>query len=532
MILFYKLVIILICRLLLKKNKIMLINSFIPHFFLISSFLLLLIANVLMVRSRDSYHRIFFDELFTQTTFTLFSVLILIFSSKVYGFSADYNFKVSFGSNLIQAITVIFMLLSLPSITLSFRLQKLNFFEFFIIMQIVLLSLFFIVNANSLLALFVSIELFALCSIIFVSFKKTSAFSTEAGLKYFIYSAIFSSIFLLGCGCIYVICGSVNFDTIFYYASILQIDSKNDIYFIFQLGILLISCWFLFKLTSAPFHSWASEVYDGAPLAATIFLSIVPKFPLILVFAKWNTLLLTIFFDQNSGSTLYFCGLLSCLIGFFSALGQPKLKKLFIFSSIGNLGYIISLAYMDSLNSQQILVIFALIYFFTAVVTWSIIALLYLIEAHRSHHAKDTFRSINLTMLIGLYSKNKSFAIIIAIVMFSLSGIPPMLGFFAKFQFFSALVSEQFYGSAIFFIFLGSIAVFYYIQLIEVMFFTDTSGDIRNREEPISFFENDESIASLTISIMVFLGISLVFGLYFPDLIINIANLVLTSYLI
>lgn len=503
----------------------MLFVFFISHFFLFFSLLLLLICNSLVVRSRRTYHRILCDEIFAQTFTVCVIVLVLIINSKAEGFSTDYNLVFNLGKVIIQVISVLFMLFSLPSVTLSFRSQNLNFFEFFVILLVILISIFFIINSNSLIILFIAVEIFALCSIILSAFNKLSAFSTEAGLKYFISSAIFSGIFLLGSGLLYFCYGTVHFDKILSLTIKNSAEFNSSLCLMIEIGMFLILAWLLFKITSAPFQFLVAEIYDGAPLATTIFLSIVPKFALVVFLLRW----LQIFFALDAVSTGYFIldffGIISCVFGFISALKQKKLKKLFIFSSIGQVGFITIASSLIIKDGAVSVIAFLLVYILTSIIVWNLIAVFFACEIKININRSVKVYPFNLTQLSGLYYKDRTLAIFISVIVFSLSAIPPLLGFYGKFEIFSAIVNDNLFFPIVILVLLSSMSTFYYIDMIRSSFFEGDQNRIKVKDDFIVTSCNDYFIYCITY-INCFLIIVLIFGIFYPEMLINIASLI------
>ncbi len=503
----------------------MLIYLFIPHFFLICSILLLLISNSLIIKSSTTHNRLMYIEVFVQTLSVLFFVFLLIINSRLEGFSTDYSFKIDFGKNLVQIISVVFLLFSFPSIFLSFRSQNLSFFEFFVIILIVVVSLLFIINANSLISIFIAVEIFALCSITLASFNKISAFSTEAGLKYFISSAVFSAVFLLGSSLLYFSYGTVCFDNYISLNKTQTFETFINIRFFIEIGMFLVICWLFFKITGAPFHFWVSDVYDGSPLATTIFFSIVPKFSLIIFFLKWIKIYFSLYYISKGYLIFIICGLLSCFFGFISALVQKKLKKLFIFSSIGQIGYIVIASFVTTLEGYASVIMFSVLYYTTSIVIWNYISVFFALD-RKSNIFRKTFKSpFNLTHLSGLYKRNKYISINIAFLIFSLSAIPPMIGFYGKFEIFSAVIGGDIYYIMVLVVILSAISTYYYLELIRNIFFEGNINLIKMKED-FKLTSAEDPFIYIINYISCFLTLFLLMGIFYPEIINNFAIIV------
>lgn len=507
----------------------MLFNVIIPHIFLISAILFVLMCNTLIIRSRNEKSRVMNHTCFVQVLVVLFILLILLINiHNVGAVISNSNFKYDFSLEIIQVITVLLMLFSFPSVFLSFRSQNLNFFEFFVLVLVVLLAILFIINANSLLALFVSVEIFALCSIILVAFNNISALSTEAGLKYFISSATFSGIFLLGASFIYFAYGTVCFSMLFDFknSSIGNFETSLPLYS--EVGFLLVNCWLLFKITSAPFHFWVSDVYDGAPLATTIFFSIVPKFALVIFLIKWIKLYFLL--SNYIGSFLIFvlCGIVSCIFGFIAALKQKKVKKLFIYSSVGQVGLVVAGTFLGGNDGFISVIVFSVIYYINSILVWNTVSVLFALDAVANKYNSKKVTPFNLTQLAGLYYRNPALALLICFIVFSLSGIPPLLGFFGKYENYLALVNSGNFFPVMLIVLLSALTSAYYLEMLRPMFF---KGDLKqiNGKGDFKISSYDDKLINLVNSISCFLVFVIIWALFYPELIIDVATLIIIS---
>jgi NADH-quinone oxidoreductase subunit N len=215
----------------------------------------------------------------------------------------------------------------------------------------------------------------ALCFYILASFRRNSAFSTEAGLKYFISGSFISGLFLFGASLIYGALGTLNFNNL---SLLLSFPIENDFiyikYFVI-IGVLLVTVTLLFKIAAAPFHSWSPDVYEGSPLSSTIIFSILPKIVIFSFFIKWVCILSSIFYDIKSLLTI--AGVLSVFVGTFFALKQKRVKRLVIYSSIAQIGFLVAALCSNSLDGFSAIFFFLIIYIITAILTWSHVNLFY-----------------------------------------------------------------------------------------------------------------------------------------------------------
>ena len=350
-------------------------NSFLPEVFLSLAILFLLCLNARFVNSLHSNFPIISNEIFSQISFILLNLLIIILNLQVEGFFSTLIFVNNLGSGTIKAITVITALAVLITLIRSFNIQKLNFFEYFLTFLLSVFALFLLVNAVDMLSTYLVIEMQALAFYILACFRRNSAFSTEAGLKYFISGSYISGIFLLGCSIIYVTFGTLAFSDLNYLLAFSLTGEFESLSFFFLIGTLLITITLLFKLSAVPFHFWSPDVYEGAPLASTIIFSTIPKLALFHFLIKWITLVGEQFNELRP--VLLILGLLSAVVGAFFAIRQKRLKRLIIYSSISQSGFLFAALSSNSLSSVVGIYFFLVIYLITSVLVWNQIASFY-----------------------------------------------------------------------------------------------------------------------------------------------------------
>jgi NADH-quinone oxidoreductase subunit N len=270
---------------------------------------------------------------------------------------------------ILSCLVVSFVLLR------SFVLQSLNFFEYFSILLLSILSLLLLVSSCDLISTYLVIEMQALCFYILASFRRNSAFSTEAGLKYFIAGAFISGIFLLGASLVYGSLGTLNFNTL---SLLLSFNLNTDLIYIkmFSLvGILLITITLLFKVAAAPFHFWAPDVYEGAPLSSTIIFSILPKLVIFSFFIKWLCVISSLFYSIKDFFVII--GLFSVFVGTFFALSQKRVKRLIVYSSIAQIGFLVAALETGSVSGFSSIFFFLVIYIISSILIWNHLTLFY-----------------------------------------------------------------------------------------------------------------------------------------------------------
>src|SRR6056300_2059094 len=269
---------------------------------------------------------------------------------------------------------VLILLGSLASVCISFQYfetENLKSFEYLILILLSTLSMCLLVSSYDLISMYLAIEMQSLCFYVLAASQRQSEFSTEAGLKYFLLGAFSSVVFLLGCSFLYGITGLTNFESLAtFFAQDTQVNQTSDWFFI-QIAILLIAVGFFFKLTAAPFHFWAPDVYEGAPTSVTAFFSIAPKLAIMAVFLR---LFLVGFYDFlfSWQSILIVSSLLSLFIGSFGAVSQTRVKRLLVYSSIGHMGYLLMGVASGTVEGVQSVLLYLCIY---SVMTLNIFAI-------------------------------------------------------------------------------------------------------------------------------------------------------------
>lgn len=442
-------------------------QSFIPEFFFSVAILFQLIFNIKLINNPKYNFPIIDREVFYQTLFILISLFFLYSNLKIEGFFSNYLFINDESTKIFKMLTLIVCFFTLNIIFQSFSLQRLNFFEFFIIFSFSLFSLLLLISCSDLIAFYLVIEMQSLCFYILSSFKRDSSFSTEAGLKYFVASAFISGVFLFGSSLIYGMIGTLNFSAI---SSILTFElGENfipEIYFL-KTGIICVTVTLLFKIACAPFHLWAPDVYEGSPLSSTIIFSIVPKLSLTFFFIKWILCLNTVSIQE----ILLVCGVLSAFVGTISALNQHRFKKLIIYSSISQIGFIAAGLALNTLNGYTAVLFFLIIYIITSILIWTHFSLFYSFQAeiNKFYNKKET--SLFLASLTNFFNVNKLWSFSFVIIFFSIAGVPPLTGFLSKILILAELVHYNQVLVAIALIIISSLSAFYYVRVLKIMFF-------------------------------------------------------------
>jgi NADH-quinone oxidoreductase subunit N len=387
------------------------------------------------------------------------SLIVLQFSSFNDTFIYDY---VSFSSKLIVGSLALFSLLNMHSYIKS---QKINQFEYILLILFAVLGLFLLCSSNDLLTAYLAIELQSLSFYVLAAFKKNSTYSVDAGIKYFILGAFSSSLFLFGSSLLYGVVGTINFEE--FRDLLFDINFNNTDCLnigLIKIGLIFILISLLFKLAMAPFHTWAPDVYEGSPSASTFFFVVVPKLAIFV-------LLLRIFyfgfynFFETWRYLIVISILLSVIVGSFGGLEQKKLKSLFVYSSISHMGYALISFSAGTFESIQMLICYLIVYSFSGLCVWSIFLLTSLKTNYLQKQNKD------LTDFVLLSKANYMLAIFFATVLFSIAGFPPMIGFLVKISVFLTSIESSMYFVAILSILCSVVGTFFYIRLIKILFF-------------------------------------------------------------
>jgi NADH-quinone oxidoreductase subunit N len=495
------------------------LKSFFPEIFLSLCILFQLVFNSYLITDLKYNFPIIDKEIFWQTIFFLFCLLLLFDNSKIEGFFSNFLFSNDSGSQYVKILFVFSCLAILLILIRSFKLQKLNFFEYFTIFLLSVLSLLLLISSCDMISAYLVIEMQALSFYILASFRRNSAFSTEAGLKYFISGSFISGLFLFGCSLIYGILGTLNFNNLSLLFSIPFDNNFSTMYYFLLIGILLVTITFLFKISAAPFHFWSPDVYEGAPLASTVIFSILPKFAILNFFIKWLSIVSDVFSEVQD--LLLFCGILSVLIGTFFAIRQKRLKRLVIYSSIAQVGFIVAALSVNTLNSLVSVYFFLFIYIITSILIWTHFALFYSFQEKISGFYKKAQVPLFISSLSNFFKINKLWAFSFILIFFSIAGIPPLSGFLSKiFILFGLIESNNLLGSLLL-ILISAISVFYYLRIIKVIFFESKEIKTNNEQFQIIFSNPFFNLDCLLISICLFL---LFFFFFYPSYILLICH--------
>lgn len=492
-------------------------KAFLPELFLSVSIVFLLVLNAWTVNNFKFNFPTLEKELFSQVLFILFCTFAVACNVHIEGQLYGMLFVSDFSSISIRLFLLFSCLFSFSIIWRSFILQKINFFEYFILYLVSVLSSLLLVSAYDFLSIYLVLEMQSIGFYILASFCRGSSFSSEAGLKYFISSTIMSGLFLFGCSIIYGCLGTLNLGSISLLLSLPLGDTFEHLTYPLLAGIFCITIVFLFKLSVAPFQFWFPQIYDGSPLSSTILFSVLPKIVMFTVFIRW--LLSLYIFSFFLKPVLALIGLYSTGFGTFLALKQRRLKKLFIYSSIGQIGLPIAALSLMTADGVAAIFYFLFIYVITTILMWGFYVHLNVMKSTMSSNLSGG--PIFISAISNMFTYNKIWALTLVVVFFSMAGIPPLSGFLAKIVVYLSLIQSGLYEVAAGLVLIGVYAVFYYIKILKVAFFENKAAEARSGSDTSLFFSPYYSIDCLIYSFFLYLLFALFF---YPTLPLLLGN--------
>jgi NADH-quinone oxidoreductase subunit N len=327
-------------------------------------------------------------------------------------------------------------------------------FEYSVLIVLSTLGMLMLISAADLIALYLGLELMSLPLYVVAASHRNSLRSSEAGLKYFVLGALSSGMLLYGASLVYGFTGTVNFGGIAHSAA----EAGSGLIF----GLVFLFAGFCFKVSAVPFHMWTPDVYEGAPTPVTAFFSAAPKVAGIAMFVRVAVMAFPGITTQWQ-EIVAFVSVASMLLGAFAAIGQRNIKRLMAYSSIGHMGFaLIGLAAGTSEGVQGVLVYMA-IYVTMTLGTFAVILSM--------RRAGGMVESID--QLAGLARTHPAMAFAMAMLLFSMAGIPPLAGFFAKFYVFLAAIKAGLYVLAVIGVLASVVGAYYYLAIIKAMYFDE-----------------------------------------------------------
>jgi NADH-quinone oxidoreductase subunit N len=337
------------------------------------------------------------------------------------------------------------------------RHQRMERFEYPVLILLASVGMMMMVSANDLMALYLGLELQSLSLYVLAGFKRDSARATEAALKYFVLGALSSGMLLYGASMIYGFTGATGFAEI---AAALKTSHSAPIGLV--VGIVFLAAGLAFKVSAVPFHMWVPDVYEGAPTPVTAFFAVAPKIAAMALFCR---AMLTPFGGVSGDwqQIIVVISGLSMVLGAFAAIAQSNIKRLMAYSSIGHIGYaLLGLAAGTEEGIRGVLIYLA-IYLAMNVGAFACIL---------SMRQRDQMVE-GIGDLAGLAKSHPGMAMLLAAFMFSLAGVPPLAGFFGKFYVVMAAINAHLYVLAVIGMLSSVVAAYYYLRIVKVMYFDE-----------------------------------------------------------
>ena len=332
--------------------------------------------------------------------------------------------------------------------------EKQQRFEYSILILLSTTGMMMLISAADLIALYLGLELMSLALYVVAAINRDSVRSTEAGLKYFVLGALSSGMLLYGASLVYGFTGTVSF------AGIAKAATAPSLGVIF--GLVFLFAGFCFKVSAVPFHMWTPDVYEGAPTPITAFFSAAPKVAGIAMFVRTTIVAFPGVFAQWQ-QIVVFVAIASMALGAFAAIGQRNIKRLMAYSSIGHMGFaLVGLAAGTQQGVQGVLVYMAIYVAMTLGVFACILAM-----------RRDGQMIEEIADLAGLARTKPTMAFFFAMLLFSLAGIPPLAGFFAKFYVFLAAIQAGLFTLAVIGVVTSVVAAYYYLAIVKIMYFDE-----------------------------------------------------------
>ncbi len=374
------------------------------------------------------------------------------------------SFVIDGFANFLKLLTVIGAIGTLALSTDFWDSPGRRRFEFPILILLSTTGMLMLISAADLIALYLSFELMSLALYVVAAFDRDNVRSTEAGLKYFVLGALSSGLLLYGCSLIYGFTGSVSFATIAQASTDAQASAAGSgaAGIGLSIGLVFLFAGLCFKVSAVPFHMWTPDVYQGAPTPITAFFAAAPKVAAIAVFMR---VALAAFpgIAAQWQQIIVFVSIASMALGAFAAIGQRNIKRLMAYSSIGHMGFaLIGLAAGTSEGVQGVLIYMA-VYVAMTLGTFACI-----IAMRRGGAAVE-----NISDLAGVARTHPTYAFFLAMLLFSLAGVPPLAGFFAKFYVFLAAIQAGLFALAVLGVLASVVGCYYYLMIVKTMYFDD-----------------------------------------------------------
>ena len=422
------------------------LNLIFPEIFISLAIMFLLIVGVFKKNSSNLIYNL--------TVISLLIALAFTFNYPIETELSLFNesYKIDYLSTFMKILTLVSGIFVMLTSSKYVQITKILKIEYPVLLLSSILGMMVMISSNDLIVFYMGLELQSLSLYVLASFNTKNLLSSESGVKYFVLSALSSGLLLYGCSLIYGFSNSTNF--------ILIAENLNSSNYGLTFGIVFILVGLAFKISAVPFHMWAPDVYQGSPTSVTIFFAVLPKIAALTVFIRFLYIPFINLIDQWQ-MIIVFLSIASMLFGAIAAIGQKNLKRLIAYSSIGHMGY--ALAGLSVGNNEGIQSAIAYISIYL-IMNLAFFSCLFMIRKSENYFE-------NIEDLTGLSKNHPILSISLLIVLFSLAGIPPLAGFFAKFYIFMAVIEQSMYFLAVIGLLSTVIAAYYYLRIIKIIYF-------------------------------------------------------------
>ena len=422
------------------------INLLLPEIFISISIMFFLMLGVFKNNSSTLIYNL--------STVTLIVVLGLTFNLNSIEDASLFNesYKIDKLSTFMKILMITSGVFVMLTSSKYLSLNKINKIEYPVLILSSILGMMVMISSNDLIVFYMGLELQSLALYVLATFNRENLLSTESGLKYFVLSALSSGLLLYGCSLVYGFSETTNFNKI--------LNNSEELQYGLIFGVVFVIVGLAFKISAVPFHMWAPDVYEGSPTSVTIFFAILPKIAAMTVFIRFLYVPFINLIDQWQ-MIIVFLSIASMIFGAVAAIGQTNLKRLVAYSSIGHMGYALAGLSVGTNEGVQSSISYMSIYL---VMNLAFFSCIFMLRRNDIYYEK-------IEDLSGLSKNHPLLAFSFLIILFSLAGIPPLAGFFAKFYIFMSVIEESMYFLAIVGLLSTVIAAFYYLRIIKIIYF-------------------------------------------------------------
>ena len=417
-----------------------------PEIFLSLSVMFLLMIGVFKKKSEKVVY-----NLSTVILLVLLALVINLFSiDEIYIFNESY--KIDLLSTFMKSLIIVVAIFVMISSFIYLKSLNILKIEYPILILSSILGMMVMISSNDLIVFYLGLELQSLALYVLATFNRDNVLSSESGLKYFVLSALSSGLLLYGCSLVYGFSGSTNFNII--------ASTSTSIEYGVVFGLVFIIVGLAFKISAVPFHMWAPDVYQGSPTSVTLFFALLPKIAALTVFIRFLYIPFFELIDQWQ-MIIIFLSIASMIFGAVAAIGQKNLKRLIAYSSISHMGYALAGLSTGTVQGAHSSITYMTIYL---VMNLAFFSCLFMLKRNEKYFE-------NIEDLSGLSKNHPLLSLALLAVLFSLAGIPPLAGFFAKFYIFLAVINEKMYFLAVVGLLATVVAAFYYLRIIKIIYF-------------------------------------------------------------